>query len=99
MLIVLSRRSVRDVLRSHGKHSPAQTDAESVWNLVPFRASGSAGGIMTSLTEQTVHEEDAIAICVACAAGYHEDILFVASSCDCPCHGSPTRCADEKLVE
>ena len=55
---------------------------------------------MTSLTEQqTLHEEDAIAICVACAAGYHEDILFVASSCDCPCHGSPTRCADEKLVE
>jgi hypothetical protein len=62
-----------------------------------FRASGFAGGSMTALTERTVPEE-LIAVCAACAAGYHEDILFAAASCDCPCHGSQTRCANDKVV-
>ena len=52
---------------------------------------------MTPLIERAVREES-IAVCAACAAGYHEDIIFVASCCDCPCHGSRTRSVDEKLV-
>jgi hypothetical protein len=49
---------------------------------------------MTSPIERTVREES-VAVCAACAAGYHEDILFAAANCDCPCHGSQTRCAND----
>ena len=50
-----------------------------------------------ALIEPTVREES-IAVCAACAEGYHEDILFAAVGCDCPCHGSQTRCANDKVV-
>ena len=52
---------------------------------------------MTSSIERTVREES-IVVWAACAARYHEDILFAAASCDCPCHGSQTRCAIDKVV-
>jgi hypothetical protein len=55
---------------------------------------------MTALRERTVTErtirEASIAVCTACAAGYHEDIVFAAACCDCPCHGSQTPCASDK---
>lgn len=28
-------------------------------------------------------------ICIACAAGHHEQPLLKGESCDCPCHGTP----------
>lgn len=52
---------------------------------------------MTALTERTVREES-IVVCAACAAGYHEDILFADANCDCPCHGSHARCANGKVA-
>jgi hypothetical protein len=52
---------------------------------------------MTALTERTVREES-IAVCAACAEDYHEHILFAAACCDCPCHGSRARCANDKVV-
>ena len=76
--------------------APLQTGVR-VSGIGHFRASDSAGSSMTSLTEGTVREES-IAVCAACAAGYHEDIMFAAANCDCPCHGSQTRCANDKVA-
>lgn len=42
------------------------------------------------LSEAQPADEKATApICVACAAGHHEQIVLAGESCDCPCHGTP----------
>jgi hypothetical protein len=37
-------------------------------------------------------------ICLACAAGHHEQPVLVHESCDCPCHGTPLESAGNEVA-
>jgi hypothetical protein len=46
---------------------------------------------------QAVCEPSPAPICMACAAGHHEQIVLAGESCDCPCHGILPESADCKV--
>ena len=37
-------------------------------------------------------------ICIHCANGYHEEILFEHERCSCPCHGGQTECVIREVA-
>ncbi len=37
-------------------------------------------------------------ICMACAAGHHEQIVLRHECCDCPCHGTPLESAGYEVA-
>jgi hypothetical protein len=37
-------------------------------------------------------------ICIACAAGHHEQPLLGGEICDCPCHGTPLQSVDYRVA-
>jgi len=49
-------------------------------------------------TVRAVRKQSVGSICVACAAGYHEQLLLPQECCDCPCHGTQMQCADNKVA-
>jgi hypothetical protein len=47
---------------------------------------------------EAVREQSPAPICIACAAGHHEQPMLAHECCDCPCHGTPLECADYKVA-
>jgi hypothetical protein len=45
-----------------------------------------------------VFQESPARICIACAAGHHEQPVLAHESCDCPCHGTPPAFADSGVA-
>jgi hypothetical protein len=46
---------------------------------------------------QGVREQSTVTpICMACAAGHHEQPMLAHESCDCPCHGTPPESDDPR---
>jgi hypothetical protein len=42
----------------------------------------------TNPPTQTVRDQSPAPICMACAAGHHDQPMLAHESCDCPCHGT-----------
>jgi hypothetical protein len=49
-------------------------------------------------TAQAVDKRPVPHVCMACAAGYHEQILLAPERCACPCHGTRTPCLDYEVA-
>jgi hypothetical protein len=43
---------------------------------------------------QAVRQQSPAPICIACAAGHHDQPMLAHECCDCPCHGTPPESAD-----
>ena len=46
---------------------------------------------------QTIHESPT-KLCMACAAGHHDQPMLPNESCDCPCHGTPLESAGYQVA-
>jgi hypothetical protein len=47
---------------------------------------------------QAVREQSTAPICMACAAGHHDQPMLAHECCDCPCHGKPPERADSRVA-